>query len=209
MWADLLWSPAMAMNLFGELAADLGLADRAVRSWWPDAPGTVCDVRFQHSPGRLDLAYLGSLSTFDVAFVLDLGDGTRGVIGVAVKYHDAIKRETPKPIRLQHYLDITDASGVFGRDAVAAVNGTDLTVMWLDHLLVHSMLQHASGAWRWGRLVVVHAAGNTDFAEACGRYRSLLVDGSTYASMTVEDLLSSSALPTSTVAALRSRYLPA
>ena len=59
LWADLLWSPAMAFNLFGDLAADLGLADRAVHAWWPDAPGTVSDVRFAHSPGRLDPAYLG------------------------------------------------------------------------------------------------------------------------------------------------------
>ena len=77
LWADLLSSAAMAFNLFGDLAADLRLADRAVHTWWPDAPGTVCDVRFAHSPGRFDPAYLNSLRAFDVAFVLDLGDGTQ------------------------------------------------------------------------------------------------------------------------------------
>ena len=56
LWAELLWSPAMAFNLFGDLAADLGLADRAVHAWWPDAPGTVREVRFAHSPGRFDPA---------------------------------------------------------------------------------------------------------------------------------------------------------
>ena len=44
----------MCFNLFGDLAADLGLADRAVHTWWPDVPGTVSDIRFAHSPGRLD-----------------------------------------------------------------------------------------------------------------------------------------------------------
>jgi len=38
LWADLLSSAAMAFNLFGGLAADLGLADRAVHTWWPDGP---------------------------------------------------------------------------------------------------------------------------------------------------------------------------
>lgn len=33
---------------------------------------------------------------------------------------------------------------------------TDLLEMWLDHLLLLSMLQHPSGAWRWGRLVHVY-----------------------------------------------------
>ena len=38
--------------------------------------------------------------------------------------------------------------------------------MWLEHLLLLSMLQHASGTWSWGRYVVVHPAGNIDFADA-------------------------------------------
>ena len=78
LWADLLWSPALAFNLFGDLAVDPGLADRAVHTWWPDTPGTVSEVRFAHSPGRFDPAYLNSLRAFDAAFVLDLGDVTRG-----------------------------------------------------------------------------------------------------------------------------------
>ena len=85
LWADLLSSAALSFNLFGDLAADLDRADRAVHAWWPDAPGTVCDVRFAHSPGRLDPAYLNSLRDFDAAFVLDLGDGTRAVVAVDIE----------------------------------------------------------------------------------------------------------------------------
>jgi hypothetical protein len=70
------------------------------------------------------------------------------------------------------------------------------------------MLQHPSRAWRWGRLVVVHAAGNTDFADACGRYRDLLVDASTFSSATVEELLAAKVLPSRTATALRKRYIP-
>ena len=53
LWADLLSSPALAFNLFGDLAGDLDLADRAVHALWPDVPGIVRDVRFAHSPGPL------------------------------------------------------------------------------------------------------------------------------------------------------------
>ena len=80
--------------------------------------------------------------------------------------------------------------------------------MWLEHLLVLSMLQHASGKWRWGRYVVVHPAGNTDFADACARYRTLLVDQSTFSSVTLEELLDAGALPSKTSAAVHDRYLP-
>ncbi len=209
LWADLLWSTTMAFNLFGDLAADLGLADRAVHTWWPDAPGTVSDVRFEHSPGWLDRAYIGNLSSFDVAFVLDLGDGRQGVVGVDTKYHEWTKPEIPKPRNLPRYREVAERSGAFAPGAIDSVKGRSaLAVMWLEHVLLLSMLQHPSGTWRWGRYVVIHPAGNTDYAEACDRYRALLADRSTFSSVTVEDLLDTDALPTRTARALRKRYIP-
>jgi PD-(D/E)XK nuclease superfamily protein len=207
LWADLLWTPALAFNLFGDLAGDLGLADRAVHAWWPDAPGAVGDVRFAHSPGRLDPAWLGNLVAWDIGLVLDLGDGAQGIVGVMTAYHEVNKRQPPKPTRLPRYREITDRSGFFGPEAIDAVNGTELIHIWLGHLLVLSMLQHPSRAWRWGRLVVVHPAGNTDFADACSRYRALLVDQSTFASVTIEELLDTNVLPSRTTTALRKRYI--
>ncbi len=208
LWADLLSSAAMCFNLFGDLASDLELADRAVHAWWPDAPGTVCDVRFAHSPGRLDPAYLNSLRAFDVAFVLDVGDGRRGVVGVDTKYHERIKREIPRPCNLPRYLEVFERSGVFKPGALDAVNRTVLSEMWLEHLLLLSMLQHMSGSWSWGRYVVVHPAGNTDFADACAQYRELLEDQSTFLPMTLGQLLDVDVLPAHTIEALRERYLP-
>jgi len=207
-WADLLWSPSLAINLFGDLAADVGRADAAVHTWWPDAPGTVAEVRFAHSPGRFDPSYLNSLRAFDAAFVLDVGDGTRGIVAVDTKYHERNKREIPRPENLARYLEVHERSGAFGPHAYAAVDSTVLSVMWLEHLLLLSMLQHEGGAWSWGRYVVVHPAANTDIAWACAEYRSLLVDDSTFAVVTLEDLLAAGALPRPTTTVLRRRYLP-
>jgi hypothetical protein len=208
LWADLLWSPSFSFNLFGDLATDMRLADRAVHTLWPDTPGKVSEVRFAHSPGRLDWAFIGSLVDFDVVFVLELGAGARGIIAMDVKYHDQIQRHVPKPERLPRYLEVTERSGVFRAGAVQAVNGTKLLVMWLEHILVLSMLQQASGEWGWGRYVTVYPAGNSDYAAASIEYRELLVGGSTYTSTTVEELLASGALPRATTTALRRRYLP-
>ena len=80
--------------------------------------------------------------------------------------------------------------------------------MSLEHLLLLSMLQHVSGTWSWGRYVVVHPAGNSDFADACSRYRALIVDQSTFDSATVEELLDVNVLPAQATAALRERYIP-
>jgi hypothetical protein len=207
LWADLLSSTAMTFNLFGDLAANLTLADQAVHTWWPDTPGTVSEVRFAHSPGRLDPAYLGNLSDFEAAFILDLDDGTQGIVGVNVNYHEGTQRHQPKPERLPRYMEIADRAKIFTPHTITAVNGTDLLVMWLRHLLVLSMVQHPSHAWTWGRLVVVHPAGNVNLVDACDRYRALLVNDTTFTSITVEQLLDSQVLPRKTTAALRDRYL--
>jgi hypothetical protein len=208
LWADLLSSEALAFNLFGDLAGDPRVADRAVHAWWPDTPGTVREVRFAHSPGRLDPAWLNSLRAFDAAFVVDQGGRRQGIVGVDVKYHERVKSEIPKPENLWRYLEVADRSGVFARGATDAVKGrSDLAVMWLEHLLLLSMLQHPSGAWSWGRYVVVHPAANPDIVDACERYRTLLADDATFASVTLEELLESGALPRPTAAALRERYL--
>src|SRR6266536_2759543 len=143
LWADLLWSPTIAFNLFGDVTA----------------------------------------------------------------YHDVNRPQPPKPSRLPRYREITETSGIFGPGAIDAVNGTELIHIWLDHLLVLSMLQHPSRAWRWGRLVVVHPVGNSDFAGACTRYSDLLLDWSTFSSVTLEELLDADALPPQTAAALGDRYV--
>jgi hypothetical protein len=178
-----------------------------VHTWWPDTPGTVVEVRFAHSPGRLDPQWLGNLVALDAAFVLELKDGCHGIVGVVTAYHQVNRPQPPKPARLPRYVEITERSRAFRPDAIDAVNGTELIHIWLDHALVLSMLQHSSGTWSWGRLVVVHPTGNTDFADACSRYRALLVDESTFAAATIEELLDAGAIPASTTAALRQRYL--
>jgi hypothetical protein len=208
-WADLLWSPALAFNLFGDLAADQALADRAVHAWWPDVEGVVREVRFAHSPGRLDRAYLNSLRAFDAAFVLDLDDGSRGIVAVDVNYHERAKAEVPKPQNLARYVQVAERSGAFAPGAIDAVKGrSELAVMWLEQLLLFSMLQHPTDGWSWGRYVVVYPSGNVDVADLVARYRELLADPSTFAAITLESLMHADVLPAATAAALRDRYLP-
>jgi hypothetical protein len=210
LWADLLSSEALAFNLFGDLAGDLPRADRAVHAWCPGAPGTVSGVRFAHSPGRLDPQWLNSLRAFDAAFVLDRDDGTHGIVAVDVKYHERSKRELPKPENLWRNREVHERSGVFRSGVLDELSGrSDLWWLWLEQLLLFSMLQHPSGAWTWGQFLVVHPAGNTDVIDAIDRYRALLADDSTVSSMTIEALLDGGTLSVATTRALRERYAAA
>jgi hypothetical protein len=209
LWADLLSSLALSFNLFGDLAADLTRADRAVHRWFPDTPGQVSALRFVHSPGWFDPAYINSLRAFDAVFVLDHDDGSHGVVAVDVKYHERSKAETSRPENLARYTEVAERSRVFAPGAITTLRARgDLCEMWIEHLLMFSMLQHPADNYTWGRYLVVHPAGNPDVVDACHRYRAMLADDTTFATTTLETLLDSGALTPSTTAALRDRYLP-
>jgi len=208
LWADLLWSPALAFNLFGDVAADLDLADRAVHGLWPDAPGKVSAVKFAHSPGRLDPQWLNSLRAFDAAFILDLDDGTHGIVAVDTKYHDWLKPEVPKPENEWRTRPVAEASKAFRQGVIDRYfRRSGLCVTWLEHLLLFSMLQHPSGAWTWGRYVVVYPKDNPSVSRGLEEYRASLRDESSFGSVSLEAVLDAGALPSRAVAALRERYL--
>ncbi len=210
LYGDLLSSMPMCFNLFGSLHADLELADTAIHTWWPDAPGHVAAVRFEWSPGRaLDGQYLGNRSAFDVAFELDLGDGRRGVVGVETKYHEDCRPEArPDSVnRLPRYEAVAVGSGVFRLDAVEQILGTRLQQVWLDHLLALSMPQTDPAAWAWVRFALVHPAENPSYARAASDYRALLIDDTTFDVRTVESLLDAAVIPRNTEQLFRERYL--
>jgi hypothetical protein len=208
LWADLLSSEALAFNLFGSVARDRTRADRLVRTWFADAPGRVVDVRFLHSPGRLEEQWLNSLRQFDVAFVLSREDGSHGIVAVDVTYHERLKSETPKPENLWRYRQVHERSDSFTPEAFQRVQGrSDVWSPWLEHLLLLAMLQHPSGEWTWGRYVTVHAADSVEMAERSVRYRELLADARTFMSTTIEDVLDTGALADAAVRAIRDRYL--
>ena len=156
--------------------------------------------------GRLDPSYLNSLRDFDAAFELDTGGGTRAVVAVDVKFFERNKIEQPKPSNAARIMEVCERSEAFTPEIQRLLGRSDLAVLWLEHLLLHSMLQHESRTWTWGRYVVVHPADNPDIVDLLARYRGYLADDSTFATMTVEDLLASRALMPATTKTLRDRY---
>ncbi|MEZ5206678.1 MAG: hypothetical protein R2690_06790 [Acidimicrobiales bacterium] len=172
LWADLLSSMPMCFNIFGPLADDLDLARQVIPAWFGDLPGEVDAVHLEWSPGRRDPDYLNNRTAFDAAVELDLGDGTRGILGIETKYHEHAKAEDPPnaKTRLPRYRQVAERSSVFVDGAIDAIVGEPLQQIWLDHLLALAMVQHPSGTWRWARFVVVHPGANPSFAETADAY---------------------------------------
>jgi len=205
LYADLLSSMPMCFNLFGTIT-EPAAATAALRAWWPDVPGSVSEVIFEWSPGRADRAYLGNRTSFDVAFILDLGEGRRGVLGVETKYHEHPIPVGATPENLPRYLEVARASELFEESALAALPRDTVSQLWLDHLLALSMLQHRSGQWHWARFALVYPDGNPAWAPLVARYRALLRDEQTFAALTFDQLIAAGALEAPVCDALIARY---
>ncbi|MFH1008649.1 MAG: hypothetical protein V1800_14305 [Candidatus Latescibacterota bacterium] len=208
LYSDLLSSMPMCFNLFGSLSEDLSFAEKVLKAWWPNTPGTVRAVRFEWSPGRqLQGRYLENRSAFDVAFELQLEDGGLGLVGLETKYHEDCRPESvPSEWRLRRYKKVTEDSGVFQAGAMDAIIGERLQQIWLDHLLALSMLQDKICPWKWVKFLVVYPSDNVSFARATEDYSKLLVNDSTFGAVTIESLLENTMFSKEDVFSFRERY---
>ena len=84
-WNNLLSSQPLCFNLFGELHFDSDLATKYFKQLFPNRLDSVTAVKFEYSPGRGDIKYIGDHSAFDVFVEYTKGD-KKGFIGIEVKY---------------------------------------------------------------------------------------------------------------------------
>jgi hypothetical protein len=196
----------MCFNLLGELAADLELATRVARAWWPGRVGRVDCIRFEWSPGRLNPHYLGNRTAFDALVIHTTPAGGRGFIGIETKYHERADRPRPVPAeQLRRPLEVADRSGAFRAEWREELTRSDLRQIWLDHLLALSMVDE----WDTGLFVLMYPTANTSMASAARRYERALADPRTFEHRTLEELVGILRTVTDArwVAAFADRYL--
>ena len=207
LWADLLSSGTLAFNLFGDLAADLTRADRLVHAWFADAPGRVVEVRFLHSPGRLESQWLNSLRQFDAAIVLAREDGSHGIVAVDVTYHERLKAETPKPENSGATARCTSDRRRSGQrhSSASRAAATCGSRGWSTSSCCRCS---STPAARPGQVRGRPCRDNVDMAERSARYGELLADATTFWSTTLEEVRETGALPSPAARAVQDRYLP-
>ena len=208
LWCNLLSSMPLCFNLFGCFHESPKSATNAVKKWWPDTPGSVSEIRFEWSPGRMNPEYLNNKSAFDAAFILDLDNSCRGVVGVETKYHEHCKKEDPpKKEKEERYKQVMHNSQIFKDEAFNLIFGTELQQILQDHLLALSMIQNAAENWEWVKFVLVYPEMNSSYNDAASRYSDLLLDPTTFEHKTIESLLNDSVFSSEQVVAFRDRYI--
>ena len=205
LYANLLSSQPLCFNLFGELQADLDLATRVLQELWPARVKAVTAVRFEHSPGRGDVAYTADRSAFDVFIEHSLPSGGNGFIGFEVKYHENLKVSAAsfRP----RYEEIAQAMACFSEPHLSLLRLAPLEQIWRDHLLAGAML--GSGAWKSGLYVFMSPNDNVHCSRATTLYAECLTSRETFDALTLERFVDAADRHASGewVAELRERYL--
>jgi hypothetical protein len=146
-WNNLLSSQPLCFNLFSDLSRDLNMATKFFCELFPNRISEVTSIKFEYSPGRRDLKYLGDNSAFDV-FVKYNFNGYPGFIGIEVKYAESLNEETEEKAERNYkerYSELTTQKH-FKTDSISALRKPPIAQIWRDHLLsIATMQDYDSG----------------------------------------------------------------
>jgi hypothetical protein len=189
LWANMLSSQALSLNLFGDLKRDLEKASRVLRTIWPEIIDTVDAVLFEHSPGRGAGRFTADYTAFDVVVLGKTSDARRSFVAIEVKYTESM---TEPPASHRHrYDELSEASGVFKDARSICLRAMPLQQIWREHLLSRAML--CEGLYDVGVFAVAHPERNLQARDAVGAYEKELASNSPletgFSSVTIERLL--------------------
>ncbi len=182
---DLLSSQPLCFNLFGELHLDLDLASRVFQRILGQQV-QVTAVEFEHSPGRGERRFTADGSAFDVFVSFKVG-GSRGFVGIEVKYAENL--DVDEAQHRARYDEITREMNIFVPGSVPTLRIRPLEQFWRDHLLACSLLLDRASGFNHGAFVVLYPLGNSIVESAVTRYRSCLLNSTTFTSWTQEQVL--------------------
>lgn len=172
LWANLLSSQALTLNLLAPLATDLALATRVFRSLLPDFIHEVRSIRFEHSPGRFDDRYFGDGTALDALIETTTPDGEVAVITIEVKFTEGLTGPTATP--RDRYGEAAQASGLYHDATNATLARAGFEQLRREHVMTTLMLQY--GLASRGRFILIAPQLNRRAHAVAALYRAELRD---------------------------------
>ena len=91
LWGNLLSSQPLTFNLFGHAKLDRSLGTSCSAPFSPTSSRELDTIHFETSPGRGDDRFIGNNTAFDLLATVTTPRGTRGFIGIEVKFVESMK----------------------------------------------------------------------------------------------------------------------
>lgn len=172
LWANLLSSQALTLNLLAPLATDLALATRVFRALLPGFVDQVRGIRFEHSPGRFDDRYFGDGTALDALIEAITPDGEIAVITIEVKFTEGLTGPTATP--RERYVEAAQGSGLYRDASSSTLARAGFEQLRREHVMTTLMLQH--GLASRGRFILIAPQLNRRAQAVAALYRTELRD---------------------------------
>jgi hypothetical protein len=172
LWANLLSSQALTLNLLAPLAIDSAFASRVFRTLLPGFVDQVRSIRFEHSPGRFETSYFGDGSALDALVEVATPEGEIAVIAIEMKLTEGLTGPSATP--RARYVEAAQASGLY-RDATSSTLArAGFEQLRREHVMTTLMLQH--GLASRGRFIMIAPQLNRRAQAVAALYRTELRD---------------------------------
>lgn len=172
LWANLLSSQALTLNLLAPLAIDLALATRVFRTLLPGFVDQVRSIRFEHSPGRFEASYFGDGTALDALIEVATPEGEIAVIAIEVKLTEGLTGPSATP--RTRYVEAAQASGLYRDAASPTLARAGFEQLRREHVMTTLMLQH--GLASRGHFILIAPQLNRRAQAVAALYRTELRD---------------------------------
>lgn len=172
---NMLSSMPMCFNLFGPLAADMGLATTAFRSLLgSDEVGRVRELLLEYAPSPPS-EYLNDRTAFDAFVSYERPDRSQAFLGIETKLTEPFSQQRYDTPAYRRWVERPDSA--WPKEAWSRLDHLDHNQLWRGHLLAAAMTNHPRSPYTAGRYAIVRHPGDLECARVTQVYRGLLKTG--------------------------------
>ncbi len=194
LYSNLLRSEHIPFNIFIPLDRDQNYCKNVISDILKSNISSINRVEIEYAPKPKE-KYLNDGTSFDAYIEYTNSDGTKGMIGIEVKYTEKeyklqanSKQETDIKNKNSLYFSITANCGLYKSNAIEVLPTDKFRQIWRNHLLGESILLTENNEFKHFTSLTLFPAGNTHFIKTSAEYIDLLNNNDNkFIALTYED----------------------
>jgi hypothetical protein len=179
--SNMLRSEHIPLNLFIPFYSNKNFLLNVLNEFFDGTLSTVDTIRIEYSPKPV-ANYLNDATAFDVFIDYTSVHGTKGAIGIEVKYTERcykLKKDSKEAGFIKDknstYYAVSRASGLYKKQAFDLLPDDCYRQIWRNHILGESMIQSGKHNLQKFTSMMIFPEGNVYQKEKCEEYMKLLV----------------------------------
>ena len=194
LYSNLLRSEHIPFNVFIPLDKDRNYCKNIISEILKLDIASIDKIEIEYAPKPKE-KYLNDGTSFDTYIEYTNSDGTKGIIGIEVKYTEKeyklkanSKQEKDINNKESVYYTITRESGLYKSNAIEVLPTDNFRQVWRNHILGESILLADSHKYKYFTSLTLFPADNSHFMKTSKEYIDLLTNNdNNFIALTYED----------------------